>query len=289
MLWQYMAYKEYIDWKLLVTEADLDDDMVQDAMAIILFPPRDNAGLLESVPQRHHFDEWSSKRFPNPLKVRPLMNVKDKSLVKEIAKLYYRQLVFIEDYVTKATAACPSKDYLCLPHPSGVLEREAVFCVEIYLGSLYGALLAQCGDSDPPENPPLIHTNQMPREFSRHYAPALTDLSTAEELIYWTNRSLNADELCLWLGCLGFDLAMTLIAGITAGPRRGAIIGQWFKHIAKRAPRCGQHRSWYSRRPAHSLLIGESSGGVNGEDVICRAGPGLYQMLYPRLQAMKAL
>ncbi|KAI1193631.1 hypothetical protein F5X97DRAFT_313566 [Nemania serpens] len=345
MLGQYTAYKEYIDWNLLVTEAKLDDDMVQDAIAIILFPPRNNAGLIESAPQRHHFLKWSNRRFPNPLKKRPLMNRKDKSLVKKIAKLYYRLLVFIEDYLTKATAACPSREYLCLPHLSGQLtfkdrpvctridmtqcnstergrllraflkyeaiskfcsnrhdsslvyqcyllktrleplEREAVFCVELYLGSLYRALLAQCGDSDLPENPPAIHTDQVPREVSRHMSPALKDLSPAEELIFWTSRSLNADELCPWLGCLGFDLAMTLVAGTTAGPRGRTIVGQWFKHAAKRGPRCGQHRSWYSRRPVVSLHIGPSDGAVSGEGVICLEGPGLYQMLYPRLKA----
>ncbi|KAI0117752.1 hypothetical protein GGR51DRAFT_266285 [Nemania sp. FL0031] len=341
MLGQYMAYKEHIDWNT-VTEANLDDDMVQDAMAIILFPPRNNAGLVESVPQRHHFSEWSNRRFPNPLKKRPLMNEKDKSLVKKIAKLYHRLLVFIEDYLTKATAACPSREYLCLPHPSGQLtfkgrpvcttiditqcnsteqrrllkaflkyeaiskfcsnrhnsflvyqcyslkthlrslKRKAIFCVELYLSSLYRALLAQCGDSDLPENPPAIHTDLVPREVSRHMSPALKDLSPAEELIFWTSRSLNADELCPWLGSLGFDLAMILVAGTTAEPRGMTIVGQWLKHVAKRGPRCGQHRSWYSHRPGFSLLIGPSGGG---EGVICLEGPGLYQMLYPRLGA----
>ncbi|KAI1180959.1 hypothetical protein F4777DRAFT_527642 [Nemania sp. FL0916] len=344
MLAQYLVYKEYIDWNLLVTEANLDDDMVQDAMAIILFPPRNNAGLVESIPQRDHFFEWSNKRFPNPLTNKPPINGKDKSLVQKIVKLYYRLLVFIEDYITKATAACPSREYLCLPHPSGQLtfkdrpvctiidvtqcnssERrrllraflkyeaiskfcsnrhdsalvqqcyrlrtrfgpwaeEAVFCVELYLGSLYRALLAQCGDSDLPENPPAIHTDQMPREVS--CSPDWTHLS-AEQLIFWTSRSLNADELCPWLGCLGFDLAMILVAGITAGPRGRTLVGQWFKHAAKRGPRCGQHRSWRSRRPGASLLIGPGSGAVTGEGpdgVICLAGPDLYRMLYPGLR-----
>ncbi|KAI1184711.1 hypothetical protein F5B17DRAFT_410943 [Nemania serpens] len=345
MLWQYTAYKDYIDCNLLVTKVNLDDDMVQDAMAIILFPPRNNAGLAESVPQRHHFLEWFNRRFPNPLKKEPPMNEKDKNLVKEIAKLYNRLLLFIEDYLTKATAACPSREYLCLPHPSGQLtfkdrpvcptidvtqcnsteqrrllraflkyeaiskfcsnrhdsslvhqcylfrtrlgpmEREAIFCVELYLGSLYRALLAQCGDSDLPENPPAIHTDQVPREVSRHTSPALKDLSPAEELIFWTSRSLNADELCPWLGCLGFDLAMTLVAGTRTGPRGRTIVGQWLKHAAKRGPRCGQHRSWYSRRPGCSLLIGPSHKALSGEGGICLKGPGLYQMLYPRLEA----
>ncbi|KAJ8124811.1 hypothetical protein O1611_g8829 [Lasiodiplodia mahajangana] len=126
------------------------------------------------------------------------------------------------------------------------------------------ALLAQCGDSDLPENPPAIHTDQVPREVSRHMSPALKDLSPAEELIFWTSRSLNADKLCPWLGCLGFNLAVTLVAGTIAGPRGRTIVGQWFKYVAKRGP---------------------SDGAVSGESVMCFEGPGLYQMLYPRLRA----
>lgn len=102
-------------------------------MAIILFPPRNNAGLVESVPQRHHFHEWSNKRFPNPL-IRKglLMNGEDKSYIKKIAKLYYRLLVFIKNYFTKAIAACPLREYLCLPHLLGRLTfKDCPVCTEL--------------------------------------------------------------------------------------------------------------------------------------------------------------
>ncbi|KAK5629069.1 hypothetical protein RRF57_004784 [Xylaria bambusicola] len=58
MLRQFVAHKEYINRKLVVTEADLDDDMVQDAIAIILFPPRDDSSYF--VPFDNHCLSWSN-------------------------------------------------------------------------------------------------------------------------------------------------------------------------------------------------------------------------------------
>ncbi|KAI1120676.1 hypothetical protein F5Y10DRAFT_289449 [Nemania abortiva] len=339
MLYLYMENKQYVDRKMLVTEADLDDDMVQDAVAIILFPPRISAG--HSVTHYNHWASWYNRGFPNPLRKKTPMNEKDKGLVKEIDKLYHKMLVFVEDYLTKATAACPSREYLCLPHPGGQLtfkdrpvctrldvtqcndterrrflraflryelvckfchssgiepwrwhrcpltkslgrsEKEAIACVETYFGSLYKAILAQCGSSDLPESPTATLASQEP-DLTDYY-----DL----ELIHIFNEgayhffSLDADELCRWLPCFGFDLATALVAGATAGEHGRAIVGQWLINLAKRGCSCGFNREdLYMHRV--SYIIGAI--GILVEYECYDECPGLYQMLHTRFAAGKA-
>lgn len=106
-------------------------------MAIILFPPGMNAGH-QSVPHDVHWLSWSRRGFPNPLTRRAPM---DQSLIKEIDKLYRQMLVFIEDYLTKATAICPAREYLCLPHPKGRLTfKDRPICTRLDV--------AQCHDTE---------------------------------------------------------------------------------------------------------------------------------------------
>ncbi|KAI1346429.1 hypothetical protein F5Y01DRAFT_308269 [Xylaria sp. FL0043] len=47
--------------------ADFDDDMVQDVMAIILFPTRYTVGIF-SGPLRDHYMLWEAQTLPNPLR-----------------------------------------------------------------------------------------------------------------------------------------------------------------------------------------------------------------------------
>lgn len=345
MLGQYMAYKEYIDRKLLV--ADLDNDMVQDAMAIILFPPRNNPGHHYDPFYIPYYDHWLSSsrwRFTNPLEKKTPMNKKDQSLVKEINKLYQQMLIFIEDYLTKATAACPSREYLYLPHPGGQLtfkgrtvctrfnlawcndterrrllraflryelickfcfsgsdkqwrgrgdslterlgrsEIEAISCVEIYFDSLYRAVLAQCGDSDLPESPTGILASRV-HEVENYYDSWPRHEPIPEPPLYSNQMfhdrlSLNGDELCRWLACFGFDLAATLVAGTTTAGQHGrAIVGQWFKNLAKRGLRCGFDRSAFS---AHMISRIIRVRIVIDMDKSYHEGPDLYEMLYNR-------
>ncbi|KAM5346300.1 hypothetical protein ACJ41O_009305 [Fusarium nematophilum] len=106
MLEQYVTSKTYIMKKLLAT--DLDEDMMQDAMAIILFPWRNTSSNYSSL-ARTHLGSWAAHKLPNPIKEN------DGRLIDELGKLHSRLLLFIEDYLTKATAIFPPREYLCLP------------------------------------------------------------------------------------------------------------------------------------------------------------------------------
>ncbi|KAF5680504.1 hypothetical protein FCIRC_5822 [Fusarium circinatum] len=99
MLQQYLPHKKYIMRQVLA--AELDTQMIQDAIAIIMFR------RLE--PTRAHFRAWSKSDLPNPLKEI------DCHLVDELDKLYRQILLLVEDYITKATASSTPEEYLCLP------------------------------------------------------------------------------------------------------------------------------------------------------------------------------
>ncbi|KAK7418288.1 hypothetical protein QQX98_004073 [Neonectria punicea] len=97
MLEQYGTSKAYI--KRAWIAFDLDDEMMQDGMAIILFPSWDAA-----TSPRGHFDLWVSQQLPNPFEKN------HRGLLDELEKLHSRLLFFIEDYLTKATAIFPPRD-----------------------------------------------------------------------------------------------------------------------------------------------------------------------------------
>ncbi|KAF5536995.1 hypothetical protein FMEXI_10131 [Fusarium mexicanum] len=106
MLKGYLGYKSTITRNLL--DRDFDDQMIQDAMGIILFPSLSEARRSNSLVQEH-FKSWEARTFPNPLATR------DAFLIVQIDKLHSLLMVFVEDYITKATAAFPPREYICLP------------------------------------------------------------------------------------------------------------------------------------------------------------------------------
>ncbi|KAK2026360.1 hypothetical protein LX32DRAFT_504553, partial [Colletotrichum zoysiae] len=108
MLEQYTASKCYIARKLLASE--FDDGMVQDAMAIILFPPQSTSHFKTLA--RAHCRSWATQKLVNPLR-QPLQS-QDHDFIEQISKLRNGLMFFIEDYLTKATAAFPPREYLCL-------------------------------------------------------------------------------------------------------------------------------------------------------------------------------
>ncbi|KAF5592917.1 hypothetical protein FPCIR_5600 [Fusarium pseudocircinatum] len=183
MLEQYLGYKSTIIRHLL--ERDFDDQMIQDAMAIIFYPSLRKA-------------RKSKRDFATHL----------------LDKLHSLLMVFVEDYITKATADFQAREYICLPQPThsqshlvfkgqkvarrfdscnlsegerrrllraflrvelGSLvqrtasfegdsftkrrlmsyvglrvsrrDEEAIRCVWVYTSSLYGAVFAQCADA----------------------------------------------------------------------------------------------------------------------------------------------
>lgn len=93
---------------------DLTNDLVQDAMAIILFPTRSDPpnyrreiGL--NPDEIKHLEIWSKKQLPNPLETG------DPDLMKILDSLITQITLYMEDYLSKATSACMSRAYSKLP------------------------------------------------------------------------------------------------------------------------------------------------------------------------------
>ncbi|CVK98330.1 uncharacterized protein FMAN_12339 [Fusarium mangiferae] len=109
MLQQYVAHRKPILRQVLA--AEFDAEMIQDAMAILLFPSRRSSGDKHQHKQlcRAHMLAWSRSHLPDPFKG------DDDHLVSQLNKLYDRILLLVEDYITKATASFPPQEYLCLP------------------------------------------------------------------------------------------------------------------------------------------------------------------------------
>ncbi|KAM0473985.1 hypothetical protein ACHAP7_008001 [Fusarium lateritium] len=112
MLQEYLANKSYIVRQIMA--AEFDELMVQDAMAIILLPSPQGAGCRrlrkrESRPIWKHMLAWSKSQLPDPIKDR------NDDLLSQLNKLHNLIVLLVEDYITKATASFPPREYLCLP------------------------------------------------------------------------------------------------------------------------------------------------------------------------------
>lgn len=113
MLQEYLAQKKHIIRQVMA--AEFDDQMIQDAMAIILLPiPRsthwNKLSKRQSRPICEHILAWSESQLPDPIKEG------NDDLLGQLNKLHSQLLVLVEDYITKATASFPPREYLCLPH-----------------------------------------------------------------------------------------------------------------------------------------------------------------------------
>jgi hypothetical protein len=113
MLQEYLAQKKHIIRQVMAFE--FDEQMIQDAMAIILLPiPRsthwNKLSKRQSRPICEHILAWSESQLPDPIKEG------NDDLLGQLNKLHSQLLVLVEDYITKATASFPPWEYLCLPH-----------------------------------------------------------------------------------------------------------------------------------------------------------------------------
>ncbi|KAK8108983.1 hypothetical protein PG984_014784 [Apiospora sp. TS-2023a] len=334
MLEQYVTSKESIMRAQLAF--DLDEEMVQDAMAIILFPSRmypvnHSAGLV----QGHLFASWASKRLPNPL--RKPAESQNARLIRDLGRLHGRLLLFIEDYLTKATAVFPPREYVCLPALSPTqthltfkgkqvspildvahlnegersrllkaflrhhlmslvyrhrdwydnvrhcyreelyqyggrdfqpFEQEAIFCVRAYLESLYGTLFAQCSDSWLPE--------MAPNSTSLHPCGLLYP-----DNLYFNPKSYASDfgekgngfKIVSEMAGFGFDLAWAFLRAGRQGQDR---LRSWFKKICP--DRWGARFDWRSATELSPAVR------ISGSYQDHQRGPGMYRMLYSRIQ-----
>ncbi|KAF5622268.1 hypothetical protein F25303_12079 [Fusarium sp. NRRL 25303] len=122
MLQQYLAHKKSILRQVLA--AEFDAEMIQDAMAIFLFPNRQSCADKHQRKQlgRAHMRAWSRSQLPDPFKGN------DDHLVSQLNKIYDQILFFVEDYITKATASFPPQEYLCVPQiQPGSTEGHLMF------------------------------------------------------------------------------------------------------------------------------------------------------------------
>ncbi|KAF4950455.1 hypothetical protein FSARC_13191 [Fusarium sarcochroum] len=112
---------QYRKNKILIQQAyykeEFDTGMFQDALAIIHFPPQDTP---EPNTERilGHIVQWSKRALPNPFEGQ------DHTTLKSLDNLYDRFLIFIEDYITKATSAHPW--WTCIGEPDLSSKRGRI-------------------------------------------------------------------------------------------------------------------------------------------------------------------
>ncbi|KAF4456122.1 hypothetical protein F53441_1677 [Fusarium austroafricanum] len=117
----YLAFKRDITRRVLAIE--LDDEMVQDAMAIILFPIPASQSSLESKATAvgDHIMVLNNLQLPDPLKDH------NNQRLDQLDRLHSLMLVFMQDYLTKATAVYPPREHLCIPQMHSLVEGDLIF------------------------------------------------------------------------------------------------------------------------------------------------------------------
>ncbi|KAF5644471.1 hypothetical protein F52700_2470 [Fusarium sp. NRRL 52700] len=109
----YLSVKSKILRSLVA--ADLDDELIQHAVAIVQFPDR-------SQFRKAHLATWNERQLPNPLQGHY------PDIFQKVDKLHSLVLRLMQDYITKATSDFPSREYLCLPNlNASALDGHTVF------------------------------------------------------------------------------------------------------------------------------------------------------------------
>ncbi|KAF5700430.1 hypothetical protein FMUND_14342 [Fusarium mundagurra] len=100
-------FQSYISFKAQIlpslVAADLDDELVQHAVAIVQFPKSMTVG-------KEHLAAWDNRQLPNPFQGHY------PEVFEEINKLHSLILRLMQDYITKATSRFPPREYLCVPN-----------------------------------------------------------------------------------------------------------------------------------------------------------------------------
>ncbi|KAI8663340.1 hypothetical protein NCS57_00934600 [Fusarium keratoplasticum] len=119
MLAQWISSRKTIVRAVLLNlvGGDIYGDLLHDAVAIIHMPPMDSFPT-DSI--LHHVGQWLTKGFSDPFEQ------DDGETLDMLYRLFSRLAVFIEDYMTKATAPFPPRAYLCLPRMKS-MDRELYF------------------------------------------------------------------------------------------------------------------------------------------------------------------
>ncbi|KAI8723242.1 hypothetical protein NCS52_00179600 [Fusarium sp. LHS14.1] len=109
MLHEYTHSKSYIAGVFI--SKDFDNELIQDAIAVLNFPNLDIPDYPHEAIE-HHLELWASKRLSNPLETH------DQEATEDLDRLRIRLRIFMGDYVAKAIARVPFRQYRHLPTPS---------------------------------------------------------------------------------------------------------------------------------------------------------------------------
>ncbi|UPK92246.1 hypothetical protein LCI18_003181 [Fusarium solani-melongenae] len=84
--------------------SDNDGGIIQDALAILNFP------CIDAIPSiQCHIEKWAAQGFNNPFQ-QP-----DQATIQSLHRLFSRLILFIEDYLAKATDPSPPRAYMAVP------------------------------------------------------------------------------------------------------------------------------------------------------------------------------
>ncbi|RSL55295.1 hypothetical protein CEP51_014570 [Fusarium floridanum] len=86
---------------------DTNGRIVQDALAILSFPFADGVSSMPLI--SGHIEKWAAQGFNNPFQQ------SDHSAIHSLHRLFSRLILFIEDYLAKATDPFPSRAYMAVP------------------------------------------------------------------------------------------------------------------------------------------------------------------------------
>ncbi|KAF5533446.1 hypothetical protein FMEXI_11828 [Fusarium mexicanum] len=117
----YLSVKAEILRNLVA--ADLDDELIQHAVAIVEFPDRTQF-------RKAHLAAWNERQLPNPLQGHY------PQIFEKVDKLHSLILRFMQDYIAKATSDFPSREYLCLPN----IHAPALDGHTVFRGQMMGIL-----------------------------------------------------------------------------------------------------------------------------------------------------
>ncbi|RSL97938.1 hypothetical protein CEP52_010581 [Fusarium oligoseptatum] len=86
---------------------DTNGRIVQDALAILSFPFADGVSSMPLI--SGHIEKWAAQGFNNPFQQ------SDQATIHSLHSLFSRLILFIEDYLAKATDPFPSRAYMAVP------------------------------------------------------------------------------------------------------------------------------------------------------------------------------
>ncbi|UPK94945.1 hypothetical protein LCI18_005880 [Fusarium solani-melongenae] len=280
ILQQYLTSKPYIKRKLITL--DFDDEMIQDAMGIILLPSSDALGDYSTILHQHHCT-WSAQHLPNPL------TAGDDSLVDQLHELQTRLLLFIEDYLTKATARFPPREYLCLPDLSPNHTRL------MFKDQEFSARFDATELTDD-ERKRLLRAflRAAIRGFQTHqWVPFLLKLPDCYTRMLSTSTRKPTPQI--WacktqeisfstsMAAFGFDLVTSLVRSATAGRHGRDRLERWLRDLF------GNGEQAFPTRiaPDHYLYLGRENQERN--NLHCNEAPGMYQLLHTQLSGHSSL